>query len=538
MKNIRILFFFTITAMFASCKKDFVNRPSENGPTLDNYYNSEAEVNAATGYLYNAVWANYIDKAFHAVGEVLGGNALTSSGDVNYGSNSYVNFTVLSTDPLVSSSWQSFYKAAGNATVLITTFEQKKSLVVNPSYLDLGIAEARFIRGAAYFDIGRAFGDAPIVADPVALAGSGDYSVPRYFQKDVLRFALEDFKAAEAGLPDDSYQPGRVTKNSAKGMMAKLYLYRATMLGSAEDYDSAKNKAKEIIDYANTTGKIGLYSDYEKMFTSAQANNNIESLFALQWTAAATYGGGNPLQIYQSPSTLLKPVTGNGYSSVIPSLDLLAAYDPGDNRKGWSIMQQGFTRTDWTNVNFPGGFVYDTTYVNSSDDPFKIKTGTRTNILKYVVGTGTNGEEVASTGHTSINTYILRYADVLLIYAEAVAGTAGTTSDATALDAFNMVHTRAGLPAVTTSLTKDLILHERRVEFAFEGDYWFDVQRQGYEKAKAIINAQERGTLNYNGTAIDHIAANFNSPGQLFLPIPQSETVSDPKLFDPAVSYY
>lgn len=538
MRRNNIIYLFMAACLFASCKKSYIDRPSENNPTLSIYYNNATEVNAATGYLYNAVWANYIDKAFHSIGEVLGGNALTSAGDVNYGSNSYVYFTVLSTDPLVSSSWQSFYKAAGNATVLITTFEQKKSSVANPSYLDLGIAEARFIRGVAYFDIARTFGDAPIVSDPVALAGSGNYNVPKYLQKDVLRFALEDFKAAEAALPDDPYQPGRVTKYSAKGMEAKLYLYRASMLSNPADYDSAKMKAKEVIDYATSSGKIGLYPDYAKMFTSSTANNNQESLFALQWTAPATYGGGNPLQIYQAPSTLLKPVSGNGYSSVIPSLDLLAAYEPDDKRKGWSVMQQGFTRKDWTNVNFPNGFVYDTTYNSSSDDPYKFKSGTRTNILKYVVGTGSNGEPVASTGHTSICTYILRYADVLLIYAEAVAGSSGTTSDASALEAFNMVHTRAGLDPVTGSLTKDMILHERRVEFAFEGDWWFDVQRQGFAKASAIINAQERGTLNYNGTSVDHAKANFNSPGQLFLPIPQTETVSDPKLLDPAVPYY
>ncbi len=536
-KNKSLYFLIAAIALFASCKKDFINRPSENGPTLDIYYNSPAEVNAATGYLYNAVWSNWEDKAFHAIGEVLGGNALTSSGDVNYGSNSYVYFTILSTDPLVSSSWRSFYKVAGNATVLITTFEQKKGSVSDPAYLDLGIAESRFIRGMAYFDIARTFGDAPIVSDPVALAGSGDYNVPRYMQKDVLRFALEDFKAAEAALPEESYAGGRVNKYSAKGMEAKLYLYRASLLGTAEDYDSAKIKSKEVIDYATATGKIGLYPDYEGMFTSAKANNNIESLFALQWTAAATYGGGNPLQIYESPSTLLKPTTGNGYSSVVPSLDMLAAYEPGDKRRGWSVMEQGFTKKDWTNVNFPNGFVYDTTYLTSADDPYKIKLGTRSNILKYVVGPGTNGEEVASTGHTSICTYILRYADVLLIYAEAVAGSAGTTSDPSAVAAFNQVHTRAGLPAVS-SLTKDEILHERRVEFAFEGDWWYDVQRQGFAKASSIINAQERGTLNYNGTAVDHVKASFNSESQLFLPIPQTETVSDPKLLEAAVPYY
>jgi hypothetical protein len=160
--------------------------------------------------------------------------------------------------------------------------------------------------------------------------------------------------------------------------------------------------------------------------------------------------------------------------------------------------------------------------------------------VKYVVGPGTNGEEISDNGSSNICTYILRYADVLLIYAEAVLGSNASTTDATALTAFNKVHNRgnnfSGVPV--TVLTKDVILHERRVEFAFEGDYWFDIQRQGFEKAKAIINAQERGVLNGDGSAINHASANLNSPSQLFLPIPQSETVSDPKLLEPAVPYY
>jgi hypothetical protein len=125
---------------------------------------------------------------------------------------------------------------------------------------------------------------------------------------------------------------------------------------------------------------------------------------------------------------------------------------------------------------------------------------------------------------------------VLLIYSEAVLGTNASTSDPSALSAFNLVHARAGLTPVT-SLTKQQILHERRVEFAFEGDYWYDIQRQGFSMASQIINAQERGTLNGDGT-INHVGATFTTPSQLYLPIPSDEVVADPKLAMPAVPYY
>ena len=529
MKNKLLISFSLLSILsFMGCKKSFLDKPSLNSPTLDNYYTTPSQVYAATGFLYNQPWYNFLDKAFHCIGEVYSGNMLTSAGDPNYGFNSFVYFTVSSTEGQLLNAWQSCYKVAGNATVLMNTLQQKKDATSDGDLiaaLNRGIAEARFMRAAAYFNIARMWGDVPIVTDPVTLAASGNYNVPRYFQKDVLRFALEDFKAAEAGLPADPYQPGRVTKYSAKGMEAKIYLYRG-------DYDSAATKANEVIQ----SGKYSLFANYGAMFTDPRNNNNSESMFALQWLGAGGYSYANGIQAYAAPGPLLGPDFGTGYSSVIPTIDLLNTYEPGDKRKAWSVMQQGFHRADWKNANFPGGFTYDTSWVSSSDDPFKIKTGTRTNSLKYVVGPKSTGFSFTTQGSNDMNVYLLRYADVLLIYAEAKLGTAASTTDASALAAYNAVRTRAGL-AERASLTKDQIMHERRVELAFEGDYWFDISRQGFTKAKAILEAQERGTYNFNGQ-VSHIGVTVASAAKLFLPIPASEIIQDPELDKPAVPYY
>ncbi len=526
MKNKSIYISVALIIIAASCTKSYLNRPSLNGPTLDNYYTNQEQVEGATALLYNQVWYNWLDKAFHCIGEVYGGNMITSAGDPNYGNNTYVYFTVQGTDGQDLNAWQAFYKVAGNATVLMNTLQQIRS-DANASFIDPAIAEAQFIRGVAYFFIARTYGDAPIVTDPVALASSGNLNVPRYIQKDVLRFALNDMQAAEDGLPEDPYQQGRVTKYSAAGMAAKIYLYMGNL-------DSAAIKANEVIQ----SGKYSLYPDYAAMFTTAKANNNSESLFALQWIAGG-YSYANDIQAYAGPASLLKPDFGTGYSSVIPTLDLLNAYDPGDKRKGWSVMQQGYTNANWKNSNFPNGFTYDTSVGGVADDATHVTTGTRSNSLKYINGPADNGgnnPDPTSAFGDALNVYILRYADVLLIYAEGVLGDNASTTDAGALNAFNLVHTRAGLPPVT-SLTKDMILHERRVEFAFEGDYWYDIQRQGFVKAQQIINSQERGTLNGNGT-ISSVHANFASESQLYLPIPSDEVVADPELAKPAVPYY
>lgn len=532
----KIKFIFLIalaTLSLASCKKTFLDVSSETSPTVDNYYTTAGEVNGATGILYNSVWNTWFDKAFISVGDVLGGTVTGAQGNAQY--NSFYNFNIQSTDGLVFDTWNSCYKAAGNASALISAFEKKKATLGDKAFLNTGIAEAKFIRAFAYFYIARTFKDAPIVADPVALTLPGGYLVPRYFQKDILRFALEDLQVAEANLPAVSYQDGRVTKYAAKALMAKIYLY-------SKDYPNAKLKAQEVIDYATANpGKLGLNPDFAGMFTSSVKanNNNIENLFSLRWLTAMSWNGGNRFQLYIGPQPLLRPLPtgGNGYSALVPSLDMLnpaTGYGFADKRREWSVMEQGYHNDAWVNINFPNGFTYDTT--TTATDDFKIKTSTRSNILKYVVGPNRAIEPVNTDSHSQISTFIVRYADVLLIYAEAVLAGGGSTSDAGALAAFNAVHNRAGLPSVA-SFTLDELLHERKVEFAFEGDYWFDIQRQGFNKAKQMIEAQERGTYDFN-KQLTSFKATLTSEAQLYLPIPQSETVANQLLLQPAVSYY
>ncbi|HEY0678193.1 MAG TPA: RagB/SusD family nutrient uptake outer membrane protein, partial [Chitinophagaceae bacterium] len=257
----------------------------------------------------------------------------------------------------------------------------------------------------------------------------------------------------------------------------------------------------------------------------------------LQHAITNEWGSQNSLQAYRAPSNLL--VTGDGWSAVIPTLDILKAYETGDMRRKWSVMEHGAIYPQWkpTRANNPtyntfhaNGYRYDTAQAS----PVGTKTSTRSNIAKYVVGPGSSSEPVLMQ-KTQINTYILRYADILLIYAESILGANASTTDPQALAAINKVRARALLPA-KSSITKDEILNERRVELAFEGDYWFDITRQGYAKAKQIIEAQNRGYKNDNGS--ETVVTPVFNQNQMFLPIPISEVAQNPKLTEPAVAYY
>ncbi|WP_069661234.1 RagB/SusD family nutrient uptake outer membrane protein [Arcticibacter eurypsychrophilus] len=525
MKSYNLLFLIVVV-MFASCKKEYLDRPDQNAPSLETYYTTAEQVNGATGLLYGSAWGPYMDRAFLSVGDIMGGTG------VNLGTGDYapyMNFTVSQTDPQVLKAWQAFYKAAGVSTILIRTFETKKASVSDPAYLNKGIAEAKFMRAVAYFYLTRLFKDVPIVTDPVALASSSDFNVPRYNQSDVLKFIIKDLQDAEAALPGTAAESGRVTSYSATGMLAKVYLYM-------KDYENAKVKALEVIN----SGKFNLYPDYYKMFSTATANGNIESLFEFRWVENGDFASGNHLQTNIGPGAILNPVGAGGYSSVVPSITLLTSFEPGDQRRK-SIMEHGFFRADWTNPNFPNGFRYDT--LSTTATVLRSFTPTRSNSAKYVIGPGSNGEKINGQSN-NMSTYILRYADILLIYAEAALGSSASTSDAQALQYFNKVRHRAGFPVSQdkTSLNLDLILHERMIEFNFEGDYWFDVSRQGFEKAREILGNQERGQYSTNNgiRTIQHadVKAQFVSPNQLYLPVPAAEISVNPLLAQPAVSYY
>lgn len=526
-----------VAITIASCEKSFIDRPSLSGTTVSNYYNTADEVRAATSTLYSGLaWSGYESRSMDAIGEVMSGNELTGGTD----DPPFQNMTISATSVRLQDCWRSFYKIGGWTSALISTFEQKKASGGNSEILDPAIAECHFMRGTVYFFIARIWGDAPIVIDPGASALSGNFNIPRYLKSDVLRFALAELKLAEKGLPESDV-PGRVTTWSAKGMMAKLFLYR-------QDYDSAKIKSLEVIN----AHKYVLFSDYAGMFNSSANNNNIETLFAVEHQSTGNpWGAGNRLNPDRGPSNL-QTDEASMWELYRPSLDILSAYEVGDARRSGSVMEHGWNKAEWKPKKLPqddgsfkpddqaynlfmaSGYKYDTI-----QDALQggILNASRSTIAKYVVGPGLSygGEQVLGQ-NTGINFMMLRYADILLIYAESVLGTQALTTDASALEAFNKIRIRAELPT-KSSLTLNDILKERRVEFAFEGDYWFDIQRQGFAKAKLIIESQNRGTVGNTPIWMVPVYVTFNETG-MHLPIPAGETLQDPELLKPPVPYY
>lgn len=512
--------------MVVSCKKSFIERPALDGTTLANYYNTAAEVRGLTATLYGLPWSGYDNRAMDCIGDVMSGNAYT--GDGNADDAPFKNLTLASTAVRLADAWKVFYKIGGWTGEYIKALEQKKAMGTSASFIDPAIAECHFMRGTVYFYITRIWGHVPIVTDPAGVALSGNFRIPRYLKEDVLKFVIEELKAAEAGLPESDV-PGRVTKYAAKSMMAKVYLYM-------KDYENARLKAKEVID----ARKYTLVDDYRSLFNTSASNNNTESIFAIQKKLATNpWGTGSQKQADRGPGNL-QTTEANMWELYIPTISMREAYESGDLRKGGSIMTHGWAHPSWKPKtgtadydNFmANGYKYDT--LQPAGGAGGQKNDTRSNIAKYVVGPGASyGGEAVLGMNTGINTMLLRYSDVLLVYAEAILGGAASTSNAEALAAFNEVHERAGLQP-KTSITNEDILRERRVEFAFEGDYWFDIKRQGYVKAKAIIQAQNRGTADFE----KFITAHFAKDEDMDLPVPASEALANPALLEAPIAYY
>lgn len=514
-----ILLTFSMVFLFAtSCHDDFLDRPPEDQVTVDNYFKSAAQLRILTGGLYNRTWFDYIDKAAVAIGDGMAGNGVTYDQLINR----FFNFSVTADYTQLIYAWRSFWTCIGQAGAIINTVpdvETNEELTEGAKKEAIG--EAKFIRALAYFYLVQLWGDIPIIQNHTDHVY--DVEIPKAPVDDVYKFIISDLEYAEANCRTED--PGRVTIWTAKALLAKVYLTRATLNNSADDYQKAAEYAKEVMN----SGVYSLLPNYSDLWLP-ENNNNVESIFALQWVACQQsnyWGTQNSLQAYFAADGTITEV-GDGWSMVVPSLDLRDAYQQGDKRRKPTIMEDGFHYSQiWSDR---GGY----TYTKRKDDG-SLRSNTGAHIKKYVVGTPADAEVCFMS--TGLATPLIRYADVLLTYAEAVLAGSASTSDAEALKAFNEVRQRAGLSTMSTITLED-ILQERRVEFAFEFQYWFDVKRYyniNPQAAIAYISNQERGTLDNEEEVLSLKITPIES--DFLMPIPANDASANPKLLQDPVPY-
>lgn len=532
MKTKKIFYTALIIALpfvWTSCS-DILDVEPNDVITKENFYKTESDFQAATGPLYNKVWFDFNDKFYYGLGDGRSANMYAPFSDYVY------PFTDLTetglTGPLVSA-WASLYNVIQQSNnVIIGISGSPLSDAVKNKY----IAEARFMRGTAYWYLASLWGDVIISTDPRELVKNP--IVNKNPMKDVYEFSMRDLEFAAKYLPETAGQAGRLTKYSAFGMLSRVYLSFSGVSDNPNSgtrnqtyLDLAKKAAEKVI----SSGPYSLMANYEDLFM-IDNNNNTESMFALQWVPNGDYGVNNTQQAYFA---LGSDITGDdaawGYWTRA-SYNVLQEYESKDLRRKATFMGDNDHYAEINKAN--GGYTVD-----HSADFLTIKKG--------VVGSTKDNSKITRM-NSALNTYMLRLAEVYLNYAEAALGNNATTADATALMEVNKLRTRAGLDPKTT-LTYADIIHERRVELCMEGQYWYDLVRRAYYKQQEVINyvtAQNRGTITpilydtaTNKVTVD--ASKSTSPRAIgvidatifTLPYPESELVQNPLLRENPVPY-
>ena len=522
-----IYLFLAIAGFLASCSKDFLNRPPLSEISSENFYKTTSDLKLATAALYAGTpWADWLYSCYLPVGEVTSGNlALGWNGDAIQ----FNTFAVTGLNNALISNWKGMYNVIAHCNIIINAIKEKAPATISEADKNAAIAEARFIRGYAYYNLALLWSDVPIIEDNTKLIKSP--LVYRNNVSDVYQFVVNDLSYAVLNLPAGgaAWEKGRVTTWSAQGLLAKVYLTWSGLKSAGngqrdqELLDNAKILAGNVCKYSG----LALLDNYADLFKTKN-NDNPESLFALQWDpSVGDWLQGNMLQIYSPGGTEISADGSAGWFSIVPTIDLYKQYSAKDTvrRKATFMLRNDY----YPELNAAGGG-----YTYKGDAGLK----------KHIIGTKKdNNVPIMTLTSSAEHNSLLRLADVYLVYSEAILGNNANTTDAEALLYFNKVRTRAGVDPVTT-LNIDTLLKERRIELAAESQYWFDLVSLSYynpEKAISILNNQQRVKFSYNNgvaTAGDPFGQITPATITSFkFPLPSSELTADPNLSEPPVLY-
>ncbi|MBP6237966.1 MAG: RagB/SusD family nutrient uptake outer membrane protein [Saprospiraceae bacterium] len=533
-----------------SCSEDFTTIPVQDGPTVANYYKSEADVKAATAVLYANPWFSFNDKFFWTAGEELAGN-LYHTWDQE---GQFFYYSYNAGNAHINSGWRGLYAVVNQSNSVINDVPVFAKGNVSDAVITRAVAEARFVRAMAYYMLSEFFGEVPIIENPLEIILSGNTKLPKNTRNSVYEFIRRDLEFAAANLPN-SDQPGRATSWTAKGLLSKVYLTMAqfNLLTNATASSDLFMKAKSLSQDVIENSGLRLMTNYADLF-KIEHNNNSESMFAMQWMQG-NYSQGNSRQANWARSSIITGNTEAWGGGKCMTMDFLEAVDPADKRKSAIYMDVNDVYPEINKAN--GGYKYFIVNRDATGKELESASPTLTALKKYVVGSAEdNAGKVSTNQATAINQYLLRLADVYLIYVEAAIGAGSSTSDARALQYFNAIRSRAGLLDASVISSADL-LKERRMEFALESLYWFDIKRAFYRDPVAVtqmLSNQKRDYVFYrdqsSGAADEKTKEgyimNINGTGKITfrpeninLPIPESEVVDNDLLAPgaPAVEY-
>ena len=535
---------------FSSCAKDFLEQKNTYQISQDNFFDNDEAVSQAVMPLYSYVWYDFNDKFYYGMGDGRANNITAQYSEYIY---PYTNFTETGLSSGLTEAWGALYSVVAQANNTINNIANNSTANVSETAKIQGIAEARFMRGLAYWYISSLWGCAVIYNNTQDLVNN--YVVSPNPVADGIEFAIRDMEYAAVHLPSASPATGRVNKYAAYAMLSRFYLSMAGLTtsgrydgsnvatdanrGTRNEYylDAAKKAAAVVIE----EGPYKLADSYAELFAASTFNNNSESVFQLQFQAGAEGGLAQSMTRFLAWSTQVNQ--GNSWGG-----STYCSYDLWEEFKEYEDQTLG-TKVDDAIRRHNCIASYGESYPELSANPEKPYVYGETenagsqgaNVKKYVIGTNAvNG--FAVNNNSGIHTYMMRLAEVYLNYAEATLGNNGKTTDATALKYFNALRTRAGV-ATKNSLTFEDIRHEFRVETAFEGLYWYFIVRRGYYQQQEMVNYvnhQHRNASYYKSATHEYVLSeDYAEPGpsvatatakNLTLPIADTDQTKNPLL--------
>jgi hypothetical protein len=462
-----------LAAGLCSCGR--LDQSPESNFTPDHFYKNADDAKSAMNAVYDPLnSANMYNQAMWVLQDQATDDAEWGGGrsTANQAKNDLDRYTFTPATPTFQGTWGTIYAAINRANAVL---DRVQGVQMDTALKSRLIAEAKFMRGFYYFTLVRLFGGVPLKTKETTSL-SEDLSLPRATEDEVYKQIIADFSDAESVLPL-SYTGadlGRATKGAATAFLAKVYLTR-------QNWALAAAKCKEVMDL----GVYNLWDNFADVFLIANKNGK-ETIFEIQ-AQGGGLGEGSFMQGYMR--AVFARVNGiTGFGDDPPTRNLYDAYSAPDKRRNITIKRYSDTTDPKApaNIEFPG-------YVNKYLDP-------------------------AATGNSegSNNFPIIRYADVLLMYAEALNELgAGNTE---AFNAVNRVRRRAGIPELSLPMSKeafrDSVLLERRLELAFEGHRWYDLVR-----TKRLISAMKAQNPGITVRETNYL-----------YPIPQSEMDVNPNL--------
>lgn len=460
MKNIKSIFIALTAMIMVSCADDFLEPEPISFVGGDTFFSSEDELNTWVISMYDGIQGspstssnvNHGVQYEFQLTEMRSDNTRTKAQE---GQNAqFESYTVEATNGVVLDYYKSYYNVIYRANVILENIGVATE--ANRAAIE---GEAKFVRAYAYFNLVRLFGAIPLV-DRVITPEDSEIAFTRRAESDIYSLIISDLQAAVAGL-NNGGSKNRASKAAAETLLAKVYLRQG-------NYAEAKSLLSSVI----STGGYSLESNFKDIFYN-EGNNEV--IFSIG------YIGDNAGDSQGFSAEMLNAV---GRTSGINYVT---------NEAREALIAFGGDRT-------PYSFRVD------------ISQPTQFQVVKYLP----NGDDNLGIAPTSNDPtlagndwIVLRYADVLLMYVEAEMAGGETTGDATAVSYFQAIRNRAGLTAPVSSVTKQALLDERRVELAFENHRFFDLVRLGVAESVLGSFAADNG---YSFGATD-----------LLLPIPESE---------------